>query len=106
MIPFKEGLRYGLANLLIPFYAIYYWYTRWPRVKKAVRNTLGAFLPIVLATVAYFSYEDGSKVVELGEREIPIIEGKIEEGVKPLEVGPVKQIEGKVEGSMGAGQNK
>jgi hypothetical protein len=99
-LPFKEGMGYGLANLLIPFYAVYYWWTRWPKMKPAVLKTLGAFLPIALATLAFFGYEDGPKLVEAGKREAPLLEKKLEEEVKRLEVGPVKQIEEKVEGAV------
>jgi hypothetical protein len=106
MLPFKEGLRYGLANLLIPLYAVYYWYTRWPRMKPAIGKTFGAFLPIVLATVAFFAYEDGSKVIDFGKKELPILEGKIEQGVNKLDLGPVKGIEGRVEGAVDSGQDK
>ena len=97
-LPFKEGMTYGLANLLIPFYAVYYWYTRWPKMKPAIQKTFGAFVPILIAAVAFFSYEEGPKLVEAGERELPILEGKIEEGVKKIDVGPIQQIEKKVEG--------
>lgn len=97
-LPFKEGLGYGLANLLIPFYAVYYWSTRWPRMKPAVQKTFGAFVPILLATVAFFSYEEGPKLVEAGAREAPILEEKIEEGVKKLDVGPIQQLEKRIEG--------
>lgn len=104
VLPFKEGLRYGLANVLIPFYAVYYWYTRWPKMKAAVRGTFRSFVPILLAGAAYLGYEDGPKLVEIGERETPIIEKKIEEGVKKLEVGPVRRIEEKIEGTVNSGE--
>ncbi len=97
-LPFKEGMGYGLANLLIPFYAVYYWYTHWPKMKPAVQKTFGSFVPILIAAVAFFSYEEGPKLIEEVEREVPIIEEKIEEAVKKIDVGPIKQVEEKVEG--------
>ena len=69
-------------------------------MKPAVVKTVGAFLPIVLAALAFFGYEDGPKLVEAGEREVPLLEKKLEEEVNRLDVGPVKQIEEKVEGAV------
>ena len=66
-LPFKESLHHGLANLFPP-YAFYYWYTRWPKMKTPVKKTVGAFLPIALAGLGYFLYEDGSKIEAVGER--------------------------------------
>jgi hypothetical protein len=83
-LPFKEGLHYGLLNLLVPGYAIYYWITRWPKMKVPVRNTAGSFLPIVLVLLAYFAYEEAPVV----EREIeqleksPAVEKTIERAEK------------------------
>ena len=105
-LPFKEGLRYGLANVLIPFYAIYYWYSRWPKMKAPVKKTIGSFLPIFLATTAFFLYEDGPKLLEAGEKGLPIIEEKIEESVNKLNLGPIKRIGEKVEGSIDTSDDK
>ncbi len=97
-LPFKEGLWYGLANLLVPFYALYYWITRWPRMKPAVHRTLGSFLPILLVTIACIAYEEApvvDKAVEKEfqalEKEIPGLDQKVEQVLQPLEkkVGPL-----------------
>ena len=70
-LPFKESLWHGLANLLIPFYAVYYWATRWPRLRRPVRNTVAAFLPILLVGLAYLAYEEAPVVEEEIRRELP-----------------------------------
>jgi hypothetical protein len=57
-LPFKESFHHGLANVLIPFYAIYYWSTRWQKMKRPVVNTLGSFLPIFLVAIAYIVFEE------------------------------------------------
>jgi hypothetical protein len=80
-LPFKEGLRYGLANLFIPFYAFYYWTTRWPQMRTPVRRTLGSFLPIALVAVAYAVYEEAPAVEEAAKRELPILERAVEKSL-------------------------
>jgi hypothetical protein len=84
-LPFKEGLRYGLANLLIPFYAIYYWTTRWSRMKTAVSRTLGSFLPILLVAIAYIVYREGPAVEQALEKEIPALEKALDDKVPALD---------------------
>jgi hypothetical protein len=84
-LPFKESLRHGLANLLIPFYAIYYWTTRWPRMRTPVYRTLGAFLPIALVGLAYLVYEEGPAVEQAIEKEVPALEKAIDDRVPALE---------------------
>jgi hypothetical protein len=83
-LPFKESLHHGLANLFPP-YAIYYWYSRWPKMKTPVKKTIGAFLPIALAGLWYVLYEDGDKIKATGERVIEKIEGKVEGAVGKVE---------------------
>lgn len=83
-LPFKESLHHGLANLFPP-YAVYYWYSRWPKMKTPVKKTIGAFLPIALAGLAYFLYEDGAKVEAAVEKEIQVLEGKVGQGVGAVE---------------------
>src|SRR5262249_44970318 len=61
-LPFKESLAHGLATLLVPFYAIYSWATRWPRMKTPVYKTLGSFVPIALVVPAYAPYEEAPAV--------------------------------------------
>ncbi len=85
-LPFKESLHHGLANLFPP-YALYYWYTRWPKMKTPVKKTVGAFLPIALAAAGYFLYEDGAKVEAAVVKEFEVLEGKVE--------GAVGKVEGK-----------
>jgi hypothetical protein len=77
-LPFKESLHHGLANLFIPFYAVYYWWSRWPSMKTAVFKTAGAFLPIALVGLAYLVYEEAPVVEKAIERELPALEKKIE----------------------------
>jgi hypothetical protein len=84
-LPFKESLRHGLANLLIPFYAIYYWTTRWPRMKTPVYRTLGSFLPILLVVIAYLVYEEAPAVEQTLEKEIPALEKAFENQVPGLD---------------------
>jgi hypothetical protein len=84
-LPFKESLRHGLANLFIPFYAIYYWTTRWPRMKTPVYRTLGAFLPILLAGIAYLVYEEAPAVEQTLEKEVPALEKALEDEVPALD---------------------
>ncbi len=70
-LPFKEGPTYGLLNLLVPFYAVYYWVTRWHKMRKPVLKTLGAFVPIALVLVAYFLYEEGPTIEKEFEQAVP-----------------------------------
>jgi hypothetical protein len=84
-LPFRESLLHGLANLLIPFYAIYYWRTRWPRMKTAVFRTLGAFVPILLVAVAYLAYEEAPAVETTIEKQLPALEKAIEKEVPALD---------------------
>jgi hypothetical protein len=103
-LPFKESLRHGLANLLIPFYAVYYWTTRWPQVKTAVIRTAGSFLPVLLVAIAYLAYKEAPAVEQALEKEIPALEKvldervpaldrKVDQVLEPLEkrVAPVRQ---------------
>jgi DNA-directed RNA polymerase subunit RPC12/RpoP len=105
-LPFKESVFLGLANLLIPFYAVYYWTTRWPRMKTPVYKTFGSFLPILLVALAYVVYEEAPAVKSTLEREIPAleealekrtpgIEEKVDRVLGPLEkrVGPIPEPE-------------
>jgi hypothetical protein len=84
-LPFKESLRHGLANLLIPFYAVYYWTTRWSRMRTPVRRTLGSFLPISLVAIAYAVYEEGPAVERAIEKEVPVLEKALEDRVPALD---------------------
>lgn len=84
-LPFKESLWVGLANLLIPFYAIYFWVTRWPRMKRPVINTISSFLPIALVGLAYLVYEEGPAVERAVEKELPVLEEKVDKVLPELE---------------------
>lgn len=54
--PFQEGLRHGLAFVLIPPYAIYYVATRWNLMKRPFKKAIGAFGPLfVLLLLVLFS---------------------------------------------------
>lgn len=80
-LPFKESPFHGLANLFIPFYAIYYWTTRWHKMKVPVFKTLGSFVPIMLVGLAYLIYEERDEI----KKDLPGIERAIEEKVEALE---------------------
>jgi len=84
-LPFKESLAHGLANVLIPFYAIYYWTTRWPKMKTPVYKTFGSFVPILLVVLAYAAYEEAPVVERAIERELPVVENALERRVPVLE---------------------
>lgn len=95
-LPFKESFWTGLANVLIPFYAVYYWVTRWSRMKRPVLNTVGSFLPIALVALAYVVYEDAPAVEQAAEKEFPVLEERVEKLLPGLEkqvdraIDPVK----------------
>lgn len=80
--PFKEGFRFGLLNLFPP-YAVYYWYTRWPKMKKPVIKTIGSFLPIALVGLAYLVYRESPAIEKGIEEGFPAIEKRIEK-LSPL----------------------
>jgi hypothetical protein len=61
-LPFKESLFQGLANLFIPFYALYYWSTRWHKMRRPVYKTLGSFVPILLVGLAYAVYKEADVI--------------------------------------------
>ena len=84
-LPFKESFWIGLANLLIPFYAVYFWITRWQRMKRPVINTISSFLPIALVGLAYLVYEEAPVVEKAVEKELPVLEEKIDKVLPVLE---------------------
>jgi hypothetical protein len=98
-LPFKEGLRYGLANLLIPFYVVYYGWTRWPKMKPAIVNTVRSFTPILLVGFAYLVYEEGPVIEQKVESEFTELEKAVETKLPDLEknLPAVEKIEGKLE---------
>ncbi len=80
MLPFKDGLMQGTACLLLPPYAVYYWVTHWQKMRRPVKNTLGAFLPILLAGIAYFFYQEGPAMEGAAKSKLPsaqTIEGEL-----------------------------
>ncbi len=86
-LPFKEGLIRGSACLLLPPYTVYYWVTRWQKMRLPVKKTLGAFVPILLAGTAYFFYEEGPAIEAAAESKLPAVGRSIEselERVDPL----------------------
>ena len=83
-LPFKDSLRQGLA-CLVPFYAVYYWITRWHRMRKAVLNTLAAFIPMLLVALAYFFYQEAPAIEHEVERLAPKIESEADEVIRELE---------------------
>jgi hypothetical protein len=103
-LPFKEGLRYGLANLLVPFYVVYYGWTRWSKMKPAVVNTVRSFTPILLVGVAYLVYEEGPVIERKIESEFTELEKAVETKLPDLEknLPAVEQIESKRENPVPA----
>jgi hypothetical protein len=98
-LPFKEGLRYGLANLLVPFYAVYYWWTRWPKMKPAVVNTFRAFAPILLVGFAYLVFEEAPVIEQKVEQEFHELEKAVETKLPSVEqqLPAVESIEKKLD---------
>jgi len=84
-LPFKESLGQGLANLLIPFYAVYYWWAHWPKMKPAVYKTLGSFVPIALVGLAYLVYKEAPVVKHAVEKRLPALESKLDRAATTLE---------------------
>jgi hypothetical protein len=73
MLPFKDSLVTGLANLFPP-YAVYYWIKHWKKMRRPVLNTLASFLPIALVGLAYLVYEEAPVL----KKKLPEIEQKLE----------------------------
>jgi DNA-directed RNA polymerase subunit RPC12/RpoP len=84
-LPFKDSLRHGLACVLMPPYAIYYWATRWHRMRPAVLNTLAAFIPMLLVALAYFFYQEAPTIEKEIEQIAPKIEAKADEVLREVE---------------------
>lgn len=82
-LPFKEGPLYGLANLFPP-YAVYYWATRWPRMRGPVLKTLSSFTPILLVALAYLCYKEAPVVERAVEDRLPAVEQKLDETLPSL----------------------
>ena len=77
-LPFTDGLVRGTSCLLLPPYTLYYWISHWHKMRKPVRKTLGAFLPIALVGIAYFFYEEGPAMKSAAETKLPSIAGAVE----------------------------
>lgn len=58
VLPFRDSLAKGLGALLVPPYTIYYWFRNWGHLRKPLTSTVGSFLPIALAGLGYFLYEE------------------------------------------------
>ncbi|HVV99221.1 MAG TPA: hypothetical protein VHB77_02705, partial [Planctomycetaceae bacterium] len=84
-IPFTDGPVQGLACLLLPPYAIYYWIAHWHKMRKPVKNTLGAFLPIALVGLAYFFYEEGPALEQAVEKTLPAVGRTVEEKLERVD---------------------
>ncbi len=82
-LPFKESFFLGLANLLIPGYAVYYWWSRWSKMKKPVLKTLGAFLPVGLVGLAYLAYKESPRIEKGLNEGLPKLEKSLE-GLNPI----------------------
>lgn len=84
-LPFKDSLRHGLACTLVPFYAFYYWATRWHRMRLAVLNTLAAFIPMFLVALAYIFYKEAPAIENEVERLAPRIEAEADKVLRDIE---------------------
>ncbi len=80
-LPFKDSLAKGLATLLLPPYAVYYWVTHWPRMRRPVINTARSFAPIVLVGLGYLFYLKAPVI----EREAGKVEQVFEKGGEAIE---------------------
>ena len=81
VLPFRHSLAEGLGVVLVPPYALYYWYKHWDRMRKPVWNTVTAFTPLLLAGLAYFFYEESGVIWSKVEQADQVVEQAI--GVPP-----------------------
>ncbi len=81
ILPFRQSLAQGLGVVLVPPYAVYYWYKHWSSLRKPVLNTVGSFLPIILASLAYLAYEEAPLVWEGIEKADRVVEKAV--GIEP-----------------------
>ena len=81
VLPFKQSLAQGLGVLLVPPYSVYYWWKHWTSLRKPLLNTLGAFLPIFLASLAYLAYEEAPAIWDGVERADRVVEKAV--GIEP-----------------------
>ncbi|HET6883354.1 MAG TPA: hypothetical protein VFI31_24605 [Pirellulales bacterium] len=84
-LPFKDSLRHGLACVLAPPYAVYYWASRWHRMRPAVLNTLYAFVPMLLVALAYFFYQEAPAIEHKIEQLAPQIEAEADKVLNEVE---------------------
>jgi hypothetical protein len=91
--------------ILLPPYAIYYWVTRWDRMRKPVFRVLGSFTPILLVGLAYFFYEEApligkeaTQVAGAVEKGLGGFDGMSEKGEKAAGIGP--SASGSAEGAQ------
>lgn len=84
-LPFKDSLLQGLACVLVPGYLLYYWANRWHQLRKAVWNTLAAFVPMLLVALAYFFYKEAPVIQAEIERQAPRVEAEADEIVNEIE---------------------
>ncbi|HEX7376003.1 MAG TPA: hypothetical protein VF278_02770 [Pirellulales bacterium] len=82
-LPFKDSLRQGLA-CQVPFYTVYYWIKHWHRLRRAVLNTLAAFIPMLLVALAYFFYQEAPAIEHEVERLSPKIQSRADEALRQL----------------------
>ena len=51
VVAFKESVGQGLLSLFIPFYVLYYVFTRWEACKKGFLLNVGGVVGVILGTV-------------------------------------------------------
>jgi hypothetical protein len=95
VLPFRDSLVKGMSVILLPPYAIYYWVTRWDRMRKPVLTVLRSFTPILLVGLAYFFYEEAplirteaKQVAGAVEKGMGTLDGMFEKGEKAAGIGP------------------
>ncbi len=81
VVPFRTSLAQGLGVLLVPPYAVYYWIKHWDRMRKPLFSTVGSFLPIGIAALAYFAYEEAPVIWDKVEQADRVVEKAI--GIEP-----------------------
>jgi hypothetical protein len=77
-LPFTDSLAQGLACLFIPPYAMFYWMKHWHKMRKAIKTTVGAFLPMLLVGMAYVFYQEEPVINTFVEKKLPAVEQKVE----------------------------
>lgn len=71
VIPFRESFAEGIGATIFP---PYHWIRHWDRMKHPFLSTVRSFVPVVLAGVIWFGYEERGQI----KREFEQVEGAVE----------------------------